>query len=511
MTLRAPAPPSRPARSERPLRRFDVVVVGAGFGGLGTALRLTEGGARVLLLEALAYPGGCASTFRRAGHEFEAGATLFSGFGRGQLFDTWIRRHQLDVELDWLDPVVEFRSAHGTLEVPSRRDEFVRRLCALPDAPVERLRRFFRRQERVADVLWSVLDEPELLPPLNLRAFGAHLLRLPRYAAVAPVVGRTVADLLRRDGLDDFAPLTTFLDALCRITVQCGIDEAEAPFALSTMDYYFRGTAHVRGGIGRLAWALVGAIRDGGGTVELPCRAESLRRSGDGWRVETRRGPVEAPQVVLNLTPHAVQRLLGTEVPSLVRVADRVRTGWGACMLYRVMRPPPGFDRDAAHLELVDDATRPLVEGNHVFCSVGESRTDEAGHELRSVTISTHVDAARATTGSDAERAAYVQSVQDTMRATIRRRAPEWSESVVLELPGSPRTFERFTGRPQGWVGGIPRRSELATYLDLLPPRLPRGLSLVGDSVFPGQSTLATALGGCRTAERLLREVPSHV
>ena len=57
---------------------YDTVVVGAGFGGLATALELTQRGARVALCESLNYPGGCASTFRRHGYSFESGATLFS-------------------------------------------------------------------------------------------------------------------------------------------------------------------------------------------------------------------------------------------------------------------------------------------------------------------------------------------------------------------------------------------------------------------------------------------------
>ena len=92
------------------MERVDVAVIGAGFGGLGAALSLAERGADVALLETLSYPGGCASTYRRRGCRFESGATLFSGFGEGQLFADWIARHGLDVRVDFLDPVVTLRS-----------------------------------------------------------------------------------------------------------------------------------------------------------------------------------------------------------------------------------------------------------------------------------------------------------------------------------------------------------------------------------------------------------------
>ena len=139
--------------------RTDVAVIGAGFGGLGAALRLAEQGARVTVLERLTYPGGCASTFSRAGYRFESGATLFSGFGDGQLFRAWIDRHGLDVQVDWLDPVVDFRAPSFELRVPGDREAFVEALARLPGADASAVRAFFVEQRAVADVLWDVLDD----------------------------------------------------------------------------------------------------------------------------------------------------------------------------------------------------------------------------------------------------------------------------------------------------------------------------------------------------------------
>ena len=88
------------------MRKVDAVVVGAGFGGIGAALRLAEGGARVLLAERTTYPGGCACTFEFEGDHFEGGATLFSGFDDEQLFGRWIERHGIDVSFERLDPAL---------------------------------------------------------------------------------------------------------------------------------------------------------------------------------------------------------------------------------------------------------------------------------------------------------------------------------------------------------------------------------------------------------------------
>ena len=117
----------------------EVVVIGAGFGGLAAALTLADAGAKVTLCEQLKYPGGCASTFRRAGCAFEAGATLFSGFGQDQLFGRWIERFELPVRFQTLNPVIHFRSPALCLDVPATKERFVAALCALEGAPVRAL------------------------------------------------------------------------------------------------------------------------------------------------------------------------------------------------------------------------------------------------------------------------------------------------------------------------------------------------------------------------------------
>jgi phytoene dehydrogenase-like protein len=102
-------------------------------------------------------------------------------------------------------------------------------------------------------------------------------------------------------------------------------------------------------------------------------------------------------------------------------------------------------------------------------------------------------------------RGAYIARIQGRMREVIAARAPEWSEQVVFAMTASPRTFQRFTGRSGGAVGGIPRRAGIRHYLSAWPRPVIPGLWMVGDSVFPGQSTLATAIGGVRTAAQVAR------
>ena len=175
-------------------------------------------------------------------------------------------------------------------------------------------------------------------------------------------------------------------------------------------------------------------------------------------------------------------------------------------MLYLAIAPPPGASPDAHHLQLIQDTAAPLVEGNHLFCSVsGAHDAGRAPAGERTVTISTHVPLRRMAALPEHTRGEYVRTVQDRMRAGLRQLVPEWEGRVRHELTASPRTFARFTGRRNGGVGGVPRRVGLRHYVTAWNGPVAPGLHLVGDSVFPGQSTLATALGGVRIAERVAR------
>ena len=150
----------------------------------------------------------------------------------------------------------------------------------------------------------------------------------------------------------------------------------------------------------------------------------------------------------------------------------------------------------------------PLGEGNSVFLSL--SLPDDAARGpagQRALTISTHTDLRPwwalfegDRDAYEARKAEYTERVLDAAQVAI----PGLRSAARLVLPGTPVTFQRFTQRSRGWVGGFPQTNLFRAWA----PKLGNGLWLVGDSIFPGQSVLATALGGTRVAHAVLGSIP---
>ena len=71
-------------------------------------------------------------------------------------------------------------------------------------------------------------------------------------------------------------------------------------------------------------------------------------------------------------------------------------------------------------------------------------------------------------------------------------------------LAGTPDTFEFYTNRKNGFVGGIPH--SIHTNLLFMTPNVTPfpNLYIIGDSVFPGQGIPAVVLGAMNVVNRIL-------
>jgi phytoene dehydrogenase-like protein len=261
--------------------------------------------------------------------------------------------------------------------------------------------------------------------------------------------------------------------------------------------------------VGGLAETLENKVKANGGRVLYRHTVTRIHRGGSEIRpgkheacpyvVETNRGRFEADGVIANLTPWALAKLLGEDAPtSLTKRVSNLKPIWSAFTVYLGV-DDAAFDDPVEHHQIVVDMNKPLGEGNSAFVSVSpEWDTRRAPAGQRAITISTHTRAAdwyalaHDEAAFDDRKQAYTQRLIDAAVIAL----PKLKSHLKLIMPGTPLTFERFTHRVNGMVGGFPQRNLFIAW----SPQIDRGLWLVGDSIFPGQSTAAVSLGALRVA-----------
>jgi phytoene dehydrogenase-like protein len=257
--------------------------------------------------------------------------------------------------------------------------------------------------------------------------------------------------------------------------------------------------------MGAIAQELVKAVRGNGGRVFYRQDVVQVNPQKDRtFEVQTRRGEhFQANQVIFNLPASNIRTLLGEAAPRYLRDLDRPpEDGWGAFVVYLGIEAPGLPTGYPLHHQVV--VREPLGEGNSLFLSLSpawDSSRAPAGH--RALTLSTHTALPRWWQLHQENPGAYAALKEEytaRLLAAAEIALPGLQSMVRLALPGTPVTFHRFTRRQRGWVGGYPQTSLARTQ----GPVLQGGLWMVGDSIFPGQSVPAVALGGLRIAGMIL-------
>lgn len=493
-----------------------IIIIGAGVGGLTTAALLAKAGYDVTVYEAQTYPGGSASTYYYQGYQFDSGATVAGGFQPNgphallgnMLGINWsVRQH---------DPAWTVHLAGEA--IPLMQDNSAVLTHFPHTAP------FWDAQAKIADLSWQLaasglpwfpqdIGEWLQLARTGLRHFPADLRLIP-YAF------RSVQQWLQRLNLADDAAFVRFLDATLLISAQTTTPHVNALYGATALDLPRQGVYHVEGGVGGIAETLVQRLQADGGSIHY--RHHVTRIVRDGKRitgVEVRHGKrgktqfVPADFVIANVTPWSLATLLGDAAPQkLQREVQQRDETYGAFVLHIGVRADSLPDQLADHHQIIPQLHGEMGEGKSLFVSLSPDwDTSRAPDGHRAVTISTHTNVsdwwhlfATDKTAYAERKAAYAERIM----TTVDRIIPGFKSGADVVLPGTPVTFQRYTLRQRGMVGGFPQTS-------LFKTRSPRtglpNLRLVGDSIFPGQSTAGVTLGGIRVAHDVMRNQPLDV
>ncbi|WP_229073760.1 NAD(P)/FAD-dependent oxidoreductase [Actinoplanes sp. DH11] len=293
----------------------DIVVIGAGVGGLAAAARLADAGHRVVVHERAATVGGKLAVHERDGYRFDTGPSLLT---LPQVFDDL----DLDLRPEPLDPVVRHVFPDRTvLDSSSVHSVFLERIGAAlgPDAAAD-WDRFWRRAARIWRASWDAV----LRRPVTAASLARLSWRVGDLAAIAP--GRSLRSLGRTYLRD--RRLRMLLD---RYATYTGTDPRRAPAALAAIPYaeLTHGGWYLPGGLGTLAGALHARCTDAGVRVELRSGVAAIEadRAVRGVRLESGEF-VPADVVVSNVDAGVLYRDLLPSPGRLTGLADRSLGGF---------------------------------------------------------------------------------------------------------------------------------------------------------------------------------------
>jgi len=475
-----------------------VLIIGAGIGGLTTAALLLHAGYKVTVLEAHIYPGGCAGTFYHQKFRFDVGATLAGGFSPGGPHARLAEMLGIEWPVKPVNPAwITYLDGRAIFQWAERErwwDEINRHF---PESVP-----FWKKQEWLANQAWDISARDFPWPPRSVREMLTILSAIqPTTLRAAPYALRTMASFLPPNATPT---LRTFLDAQLLISAQSLAQSTNALYGSAALDLPRRGVNHVRGGIGSLAQTLANWGSQRGLTLLYRQKVERLEvKQGRGIRVYTnKKQTFEADAFVANLTPWGLAALLGENAPrALGREIQTRPPTWGAFTLYLGVEADRLPRLPSDHFQVIVDPSRPLGEGNSVFISLSPNDDpSRAPQGMRAITLSTHTAIANWQIDEQASEEQSTEYTERMIRAA-EIAIPGIRQAIRLALPGTPHTFEFYTHRPSGMVGGFPQTS-------LLRARSPwTGLAnvwLVGDSIFPGQSTAGVTLGALRVAGEVI-------
>jgi all-trans-retinol 13,14-reductase len=447
---------------------YDVIIIGAGLGGLTAGAKLAKEGRRVLLLEQHDRPGGCASTFTRRDFTMEVGLHEMDGLHPGDMKNRIFEDLGIFSQVEFL-PVPEFyRFLNDRLDLVVPHD---------PEAAKVILKKQFPAQEQgIDDYFYHVLNAKRVM-----------------------IANRNNPDRSVGSFLDE---IITDEDLKLVLLGNLGYFHDD-PYSLSWIYYltaqgsYYGGRAnYIKGGSQQLANALSRVITEHGGSVLLNHLVTSIDYAGGkpaGVTHEKTRGNQKgngsdrADRIIVNAAvPSLAETLLSK--PDRERLAGAISGNkLGASLLtvyYGFSKPLKGLGNRHYSTFLFDASVkspRDILTNNHsdfstrsftlVDYSQVEANLAPTGKSVGAVCAVDYPGDWEGLDGNEYNR--MKADVADMITSRCEQFLPGFRDAVEYVEVGTSLSVRRFTLNPGGAVYGFAQNPGKPTgYLSALPDNI---------------------------------------
>lgn len=428
--------------------KYDVIVIGAGLGGLTAGAKLAREGMKVLVIEQHSRPGGCATTFKRGEFTFEVGLHEMDGPGNRDMKNRIFSELNVTGNVEFLTVPEFYRFIRGDLAVTVPHD---------PQMAAVRLSEMFP-------------DEKE-----GISRYFDQLLNTKKRTAAGTDTDISVGNFL--DSIISSEDLKLILLGNLGYFHDDPYSLSLSYYSIAQGSYYTNGASFIKGGSQRLSDHLAAYIIRHGGEVLLNHLVTEIMTEGNrvtGVTCRRRNHPSQTP-----LEATADEIVVNSAIPAL---ADILPHEYGEQLRYECT----GMNTGASLLTVYFGFNRPLRELGHSCYSmfiydrsvrsqgdIAENNHDDFSRRSFTFVDYGQVDSGLAPAGKDVGavccidyltdwehlgREEYEQKKEYVANAFISRLGqliPGFGDAVGYYEVGTPLTVKRYTLNPGGAVYGF--------------------------------------------------------
>ena len=300
------------------MEKYDAVVIGAGNGGLVAAIRLLQGGAKVLVVEKHNLPGGFATSFRRGRFEFEASLHELNDFGtKDNSGDVRALFDSLGVtdKIEWLEIPEAYRviskEEKSDATMPFGVKNFIDKMVSYVPESKDSIEKFFELAKNVhaaqayTNSVNGVTDQKVMLSE------HANFVKVGSYS-VNEVLNAIKMPKKAKDILNAY---------WCYLGAHCD-DLSFVHYASMVYRYITKGASMPKMRSHEISLALVERIRELGGDIWFNTEAVKIITSNQDNGVEgvvlNGGREIKTRQVIANCAPHIVYGRMIDKVPEQI-------------------------------------------------------------------------------------------------------------------------------------------------------------------------------------------------
>jgi prolycopene isomerase len=141
---------------------YDVIIIGAGLGGLTVGNILAYQGYKVLIVDKNHQPGGCVVNFHRKEFRFDTAIHFINGCGPGGMVHTILKSFDAENAIDWLpiDNLIHWVDPGNCYEArpPVLLSDYIEFLCREFPHESKNVRKFYSDFRDIIPMLWGLIS-----------------------------------------------------------------------------------------------------------------------------------------------------------------------------------------------------------------------------------------------------------------------------------------------------------------------------------------------------------------